>query len=76
MTLHHEPRADNESAVVSARRTVAEASIVVAELRRFVRLCRLQPAAMDQVTAVDLAQARSLLAETRTRLARARQELF
>jgi hypothetical protein len=74
ITLYHETKANNEPAIESARRTVAETSIIVAELRRFVRLCRLQPAAIDQVA--DFAQVKPLLAETRTRLARARQELF
>lgn len=52
--------------------TLAEVSAVIGELRRFVTECRDDPSSMGQLTLVDLAQAKALLAAARSKLAHAR----
>jgi cellobiose-specific phosphotransferase system component IIA len=53
------------------RRTLVEVAAVAAELRRLIEECRHSPSAMDALTGADIAQAKALIAEARSRLARA-----
>jgi hypothetical protein len=73
MSLQLVHNAEDAGSVEDAMNTLAEVSAVVGELRRFVTECREEPLCMRQLTAVDLAQAKALLAEARAKLASARR---
>lgn len=63
---------EDAGVVASSTTVLAEVTAVVNELRRFVAECRANPSAREQLTAVDLAQAKALLAQARGMLSYAR----
>ena len=66
---------DHPSPDDDPHRTLVEVARVAAELRGLIEECRQSEAALNGLTAVEIAQAKALLAEARSRLARARRRL-
>lgn len=73
MSLRLVRTAEDAGSTEDALKTLADVTAVMDELRRFVAECRANPAALGQLTAADLAQAKALLAEAHRKLAHARR---